>query len=295
MEFESNDSIDESPPLMHRVIDEVCASNQKNSSLYRDELEKYVKYLTDKKGSDGKPLVNMPANFSLITDSMNREDLKSTKTTPWCQYLFQENFDKVLKEEFGGRYDSLSHDSSDTKIQKGLAQIHLLDRQLEYIMKKDIVLEKRNIIDNKDGTFLTKRNEDQYDNSSPDREQELSNGNYSISPKRDQLPTKDPKDFRHQLPSPTGGGKFTDQAISSTERMRNLLDSSEDDLFTADNDEYLGALREVRDRNVYLDEQLSKYGRLDRLQGVSDDKVRSAAELNGRDNDYITLMVRGFN
>src|SRR5207237_62033 len=90
----------------------------------RNELKEYLDYIIDKKGSDGKPLVTIPDNFTMIADSMNRDDLRAVgDKAPWCQYLFQESYDNILKQEFEGRYDSYLQETTDIRITPAIIAI----------------------------------------------------------------------------------------------------------------------------------------------------------------------------
>ena len=61
--------------------EDLVTNSRIQSDNARKELENYLSYISNKKDSDGNPLVTLPSNFDLIADSMNRDDLNSTSAS----------------------------------------------------------------------------------------------------------------------------------------------------------------------------------------------------------------------
>ena len=113
-------------------------SEQEKNNL-REELAHYLDEFKTKVGSDGKQLLHYPANFEVVAGAMNRSDLTSTEEKPWSKYLLSQKFDEQLDQ--GGRYKNLQDNNNvTTKIEQGMAEIHMLDNQLLSVSKKAINL-----------------------------------------------------------------------------------------------------------------------------------------------------------
>lgn len=251
------------------------------STAARKELEEYLNYMSEKRGSDGKALIKVPPNFDSIANSMNREDLVSTSETPWCQYLFQDSFDTILREEFDGRYNTYLSETPNIKISKGLAQIQLLDRQLQEIARKDplrpppvsgMLTDRSDSFHAEDKTFLTKKG-DEMANMAHDgvvESHEVNTVGDSVSQRQEQQ-----------------------------RRLEELL-SMDDDEFEA-RDDFLQALSELARQSAQLDARLQTYGHMDRLIGdpeisagrdsVLARQVRSSSRLR---NVRVNLVYRPF-
>ncbi|KAJ1415497.1 hypothetical protein B484DRAFT_159537 [Ochromonadaceae sp. CCMP2298] len=113
-------------------------ANVKESCYLRDELNEYINSLKEKKGSDGQALIRIPSNFETIVHSMNREDLteKESGDRPWSHYLLLDGLNAEEDQEYQGRYNHVFSETKDVKIERGLAQIQLLDRQLKSAARK---------------------------------------------------------------------------------------------------------------------------------------------------------------
>ena len=254
---------------MERMNEDIECQHQQNLKD-RKELEEYIVYISSKRGSDGKILVKAPHNFESISNAMNREDLNSTTTNTWSQYLFQENFDDDLKAEFDGRYDGLADFAGDVKITKGLAQIQLLDRQLQNIAQKAQRSSTSVSVDfnEPDGrTFLTKNNDEHS-------EPVVSLVESKAAPKQ-QITTTENIRLKFE-----------------NDRVDYILNSDDCDLFTAESDAFLGALADIRVQNERLDAELHQFGHLWRING--DEGVCSEEQASSNDTavDYIKQMVR---
>lgn len=114
------------------ILDDASLSSIENQQqqllqheIMREELHAYLEQLNDKKGSDGELLVKVPSNFSLIVNSMNREDLhdddnqesenRRVDDRSWSRHLLLDGLmsDEVASSEYDGRYRNLFN-SSDT-------------------------------------------------------------------------------------------------------------------------------------------------------------------------------------
>ncbi len=201
-----------------------------DGSAIRKELEDYLLYISQKTGSDGLPLVVLPDNFEKITESMTKDDLFSNSEELWCNRLFQDNIDNVLRDEFDGRYSSYLAETPEVKISHGLAQIQLLDRQLQDIARRQIRLSSNDGKDS-DTTFLTRRIESDVDNII---------GLAQESTKSE--PQIKINNFNNQ------------QEL----RLQQLL-SLNDEEFCAQ-DDYLECMRDLAVQNVRIDTELKQYG-----------------------------------
>lgn len=135
-------------------------ANQKRSQAVREELEAYIDSSNEKTGSDGQALIRIPSNFDTIVNSMNRDDLSAgvSDEKPWSQYLLLDGLNADDDTEYNGRYNRTFHDTSEAKIQRGLAQIQLLDRQLQEASKRSVLITARTDDTEIDETFITNNN-----------------------------------------------------------------------------------------------------------------------------------------
>ena len=109
------------------------------SNRTRMELEMFLTETASKIDSEGNHLIVVPKNFEEVVDAMNRDDLISSEEKPWSKYLLNTNdigFEKIFSE----RYNNLIEDTKETKLQLGLAEIHLLDKQLGLLKRKEAYL-----------------------------------------------------------------------------------------------------------------------------------------------------------
>lgn len=238
----------------------------------RKELRAYIEDLSQKKGSDGKLLLHYPSNFSTVVDSMSREDISSLDKKPWSKYLLMDGLDEAYEKEFDGRYKNVIRDSPEIKVQKGLAQIHLLDRQLreasqrEHLYSTGITtpegsrtpVEKRN-----DKTFVTNPQGDVSITSRTDLASELEEEGTEVDQKAEEM-SVDKKLLLEQ----------------EAKRVHDLLSTDDDDF-----DSYQEILREVELKNKEIDSKLASFGRLDRIH-ITDDEV-STIEANVQTTNYL--------
>ncbi len=131
-------------------------ANQRRSKAIREELEAYIDSTSEMKGSDGNVLIRIPTNFDTIVNSMNRDDLsaETNEEKPWSQYLLLDGLNAEDDKEYNGRYARSFRDTPDVKIKRGLAQIQLLDRQLQEITRANHV-ENETSSPRADETFIT--------------------------------------------------------------------------------------------------------------------------------------------
>lgn len=211
---------------------EVTDDDTNNSSAIRKELEDYLLYMSEKTDSDGMPLIVLPNNFDKITESMNRDDLYSNNEELWCNRLFQNNVDHVLRDEFDGRYSSYLAETPEVKISNGLAQIQLLDRQLQDIARKQVKHSTNDNAKDTDMTFLTRRTE-------PVDNIPISNS------------VKQPTAL---LPQNRTSEIDTQQAL----RLEELLSLSDEAFY--EQDDYLQCMRNLATQNARIDAELEQYG-----------------------------------
>lgn len=236
------------------ATDSYLLEKQQERSKLQEELSEYLEYISEKKDSEGKPLVSIPANFNLIADSMNRDDIRPGDKAPWCQYLFQESFDNILKQEFEGRYDQYLRETPDLRISKGLAQIQLFDRQLQDLNRKDPLSARPTSVDMNDKTFLTKK-----------FEQDPGTVSGAVSPRSTKESAR-----KHTAAAVTSAPAEIPVApvtavmsVEANQRYEQLMSLDDEGLIT--NDEYLTSLKEMEEQMQEIDEDLSAFGRLERM------------------------------
>lgn len=120
-----------------------ATNSESTKQLLRLELETFLDDCSKKVDSEGKALIQVPSNFDVVADAMNRNDLTSTEERPWSKYLLADQVEKDLeRNDFeGGRYRNVFKvdnglTSDNLRLQRELAEIHLLDNQLMKISKK---------------------------------------------------------------------------------------------------------------------------------------------------------------
>ena len=273
---------------------EFSSLTEKEREEMRKELSSYL--LECRLDSEGKPLVHVPPNFQQVVEAMNRDDLFSVEEKPWSKYLLQSSLssDKLFAGdiESSSRYkDVINEDEPDRKIKKGLAEIHMLDRQLQDVSQR----EKRSTSSKvaTDRTFLTKALQDSDSISEPaisarQRPEKSSTQQSDILAKKSSAPASaDPK--------PKTFGLSAEEEL----RVQKLMDEGEGE------DETYG-LAEYKEKNEEIDTLLLQFGRLDRLKSSGGEKdvfVRRKRNLvnNPRPEeeegetekkDYLTEQVR---
>lgn len=127
-------------------------ANERNNTI--NELNSYLDISQNKIGSDGKKLLSIPKNFNAIVDSMSREDLVSTDDKPWTKYLLDKKFEDDLANDFGGRYKAMVvEEAAQSKVNIGMAEIHMLDTQLKSLSKKEAFLNNINCEKNSESNY----------------------------------------------------------------------------------------------------------------------------------------------
>ena len=156
----------------------------------RKELSDYLDDVRSRKDDEGNPTVHFPSNFDFIAASMGRKDLeldienidnnnsnsksnnntddKDYKDKNWSKALFSDalnNFDNIGGEK--GRYKTIiSNMNEENKIDKGMAQITMLDKQLKALINKEKET-KNNIEMLIDDQLLTNRSNNSTPGSTP--------------------------------------------------------------------------------------------------------------------------------
>jgi hypothetical protein len=253
-------------------------ANERESSLMRAELSSYVGDLSQKKSSDGTNLIRIPSNFDTIVNSMSREDLVGQKDPisegekPWSQYLLLDSLNAESDMDYKGRYNSVFNETPDLKIQRGLAQIQLLDRQLKEASRK--------------------HSDNGYETMQSNRQKREANSSLDDQYMDDTFITK----VHQTAPSPRTGSDGASSARGSSSakqppragkesispeqqrRLEWLLSGSEEEVAEAEEGEGDGAALDLLERvlgpymdpalleeSSALDAKLAAFGRLDRL------------------------------
>eukprot|EP01032_Pedospumella_encystans_P010262 gene10262-12014_t len=160
-------------------------ANQRRSKAVREELEAYIDRTSEMKGSDGSTLIRKPSNFETIVNSMNRDDLsaETSKEKPWSQYLLLDGLNAEDDKEYNGRYARSFRDTPDVKIKRGLAQIQLLDRQLQEITRATHA-ENETGSPRADETFITTKHAQSTGELSPAAKKEVQRGHLGAQSKK---------------------------------------------------------------------------------------------------------------
>lgn len=105
----------------------------------REELQQYVDSLPSKTDSEGNNLIHMPSNFDHITEAMTRADLTLESDHQWSKTLLEKQFNSDFEN---GRYKNEFKNAAE-KIERGLAEIQLLDNILKAKSKKATVVNRQ--------------------------------------------------------------------------------------------------------------------------------------------------------
>jgi len=129
-------------------------------SKIREELQCYVDELSNKVGSDGSTLIHIPAAFDAVSNAMTRDDLTADSESQWSKTLLEKHFDVNFEN---GRYkDDVKHNNL---VQRGMAEIYLLDNQLKTSSMKASSINKQISVSsdakstprsNQDSIFITR-------------------------------------------------------------------------------------------------------------------------------------------
>jgi hypothetical protein len=229
-------------------------NNQRESHALREELNAYVDDMSNRMDSDGNKLIIVPNNFGAIVNSMTREDLQvgdSGGQAPWSQYLLLDGINAAADKEYGGRYTGVFSDTQDVKIQRGLAQIEMLDRQLQDAARRSAPVPPSAADDeSQDPTFVTAG---RRAGATP---RATSSGQAAPETGRREGQQRPPRRRKDAAPQ-------TEQQ----RRQQLLLDSSDAAPSWEELQQQLGPYwdPEAEERDRALDLQLAQFGHLDRL------------------------------
>jgi len=243
-------------------------ANQKRSQAAREELEAYIDSSNERTGSDGQALFRKPSNFDTIVNSMNRDDLSVGvgDEKPWSQYLLFDGLNAEDDSEYNGRYNRAFEDTSEAKIQRGLAQIQLLDRQLQEASKRSVVMTARTDETEIDETFLTNNNNGQR----------IPNGTGVKDLTRGKF---------NKIESNGANFKFDTAKEQERQRLAWLLDADlEGDAMLA-----LGAFwdPDLKAKKEDVDKKIAEFGRWDLLQPDNECLVDGSAAKISRDKQML--------
>jgi len=256
----------------------------------RKELSSYINEC--RLDSEGNPLVQIPSNFNQVARAMNRDDLFSLEEKPWSKYLLQSSLtaDNIFSDSDScTRYKEVAEDSGpDGKIQKGLAEIHMLDRQLQQAAEKDKAVVSRLKI-NSDRTFLTKYASEQSPSTQLSTRTDLNSAranNTDTEPLIDDQTNLSPKAAASNVLIPRQK-RYVLSAEEET-RLQSILEADDDQM----NDDYFKELMEYKAKSEDLNSHLAEYDRLNRLvvdiKGLEDavKESNNKPEQDGK-KDYI--------
>lgn len=227
------------PAEIASAIDDQGSDSQLYESFnveeIRKELEDYVDNALNQVDSNGDQLISVPKDFEKVIKSMTRQDLLSTDPL-WSRYLFETKFDQDLTKAYGGRYNDIAiENEEDNKIQRGFAEIQMLDRLLRELSKKENEIKRqlKNKTNNDEQTFITKMSHvnDSDTIPVPPIETQNKSANKSSRKPNQQTNTNDGSNSNRQnkklLPPPSGAYKaqLTD---ADEERIKFLLYDDEE-------------------------------------------------------------------
>lgn len=281
---------------------------QSLSSMFRKELETYLGDLDAKMDSEGNALVQVPSNFNDIVNAMTREDLVSdvkSKGDPrplnllpliahplagkpsWFGTLMEGQMEADMNKAYGGRYRGLLSHNADETIQRGMAQIMLLDRQLQQLNLRSKQLDAGDDDHDDDGsaegtprsrTFITKVQGSQMPSSSQ-------------MPRSSRTTPRTPRQKKEAPPvsSPTKDEQLT---ASETARIEELLSMDDDDFAKV----YSYIPDEMVQESKQIDQQLEQFDRMDRLaeEEVGDEGVKEQEDgkkAKARKASYLAQQV----
>ena len=246
-------------------------ADQANAVLRR-ELKEYISQMDDAMDRAG---IEVPENFEEIVKIMDRKDLtgEATETSNWSKHLLTEKFDQKLESEFDGRYNDVFTDTSEVKHQRGLAQIYLLDRQLQEISRKAkhpavLVDDQSASSQIEDKTFITAK--DTIDNEAESRQASLP-----------VEPTSEEKEEPIE--------ELKEEEIDRF----NFLLSVDDENFIK-RDELLQMYKQVEMECTEIDRNLDQYGRLDRMATDTEPATQNGSSKKNKTSsarskiDYLT-------
>lgn len=139
LEDDNDDELYQNSFLSSQEAIRLTSAGQCEKDQMRQELLTFLDDSLKRKDSDGNLLISLPPNFDIVSNAMNRNDLISTEEIPWSKYLLSDNFDKDLEKDYGNRYSNVFEDNENI-LQRGLAEIHMLDNQLSNVNKQDAFL-----------------------------------------------------------------------------------------------------------------------------------------------------------
>ena len=279
----------------------------------RQELSMFLTESMAKVDSEGNSLISMPDNFDAVVDAMNRDDVVSTDERPWSKYLLSSaNELGGFEKSFTDRYNDFIDDTKETKVQIGLAEIHLLDKQLGLLLRKEAILSHqdqsetqtddgsetlltnrsnvttpRSVMSKRDATFLTRTNKtstvgarsEKSSPSSPKRTSVYSEANEDTDHYEQRDYDKDDDDSKKKKRNKNFLKQNIDRLGSKSllskeedDRVRQLL---EDDVENQPNLQEYGYTLDLLEYDKQLDAELVSYGHLDRLIETHDRRKTS--------------------
>lgn len=114
--------------------------------LLRSDLESYIAASHTLLDSEGNKLISIPADFDSISKAMSRADLLDGGSSSWSKSLLSEKVSEEINKEFDGRYSAMlsgDENEAERKLQRGLAEIHMLDAQLRNLSRKAYEIKAR--------------------------------------------------------------------------------------------------------------------------------------------------------
>ena len=237
--------------------------SEKEREDMRKELSSYISEC--RLDSEGRPLVQIPSNFNQVVTAMNRDDLFSSEEKPWSKYLLQSSvpIESLFSDQDSiSRYKDIANDEApDNKIKKGLAEIYMLDRQLEDVNHKEKIIAKISA----DRTFLTKV---------------LNESDYASEPSTSRQASSRVDEKGKSSPSATEAiqQKKASHIVNIEPKLKRNGLSSEDEkrvqqLLESDDFQEADYLSEYKHENEIIDQQLCRYGRMDRLKSADAERA----------------------
>eukprot|EP01039_Chlorochromonas_danica_P010507 gene10507-11638_t len=250
---------------------QTVAETQSLSAQFRAELESYLGHLDPQR---------LPQNFEEVVGAMTREDLLSSpsrteKTSePWFQRLLRDQVDEEMNREFQGRYRGLLVSSSDhpneDRIQRGLAEIMLLDRQLQALTSQSKAIEAQSEAPSSPASQSSRSYSHTF----------LTHPQRGLCLKEKVLSSRSPRkeDDLKTAKEPVEDGKAAEGGEEGEEvdriRLEELLSIDDQDLQRI----YAYLPDYFYQENRRIDEALAQFDRLDRLQDKEEDVDQERAD-----------------
>lgn len=272
MEEDDDDIYQNAFDEVSSVMSSIQARELEQKSIL-SELESYLNEISSKQDSEGNRLVSYPKNFDSIASAMTRKDLENSSEASWSKHLLAQKFDEDISSSFeNGRYkDMLDKELKNEKIDRGLAEIHLLDNQLRKLSRKAYDINKSISSTSEssprlDSTFLTRIKNESLPGSTSQSRAETPRSELVDSPLREE------ESNEMDVNNRTYEDKDNMKDQNKTLLKKKFTDDEELRILAILHDDYdiqlQSAYHPFQDRIDALDAKIESFGRLDRCNDI---------------------------